>query len=108
MGNPPLNRAMVDAFAGTSSPEAPPKPSNIVHSQEARPLFRERETFQKMTVNMPKALYEELRAYMKLTDVPMSDVRGRLKASIIPVWITAPPTPQGRGRPLRGPAVTHT
>jgi hypothetical protein len=65
---------MVDAFAGTPAPEAPPKPSNIVHSQEARPLFRERETFQKMTVNMPKALYEELRAYMKLTDVPMSDV----------------------------------
>jgi hypothetical protein len=74
MANPPLNRNLVDAFAGMPAPEAPPKPSNVVQAQEARPLFRERETFQKMTVNMPKALYEELRAYMKLTDVPMSDV----------------------------------
>jgi hypothetical protein len=40
----------------------------------ARPMFREREATQKMTVNMPKGLYEELRAYMKLTDTPMSDV----------------------------------
>jgi hypothetical protein len=42
--------------------------------QEARPVFRERDATQKMTVNMPKGLYEELRAYMKLTDIPMSDV----------------------------------
>lgn len=46
----------------------------ITPIQEARPLFRERQAFQKMTVNMPKELYEELRVYMKQTDVPMSDV----------------------------------
>jgi hypothetical protein len=70
MANPPLNRSAVDAFIG----DVAQKPANIAPAQEARPVFREREAFQKMTVNMPKSLYEELRAYMKLTDVPMSDV----------------------------------
>lgn len=42
--------------------------------QLAAPVFRERDATQKMTVNMPKDLYEELRAYMKLSDVPMSDI----------------------------------
>lgn len=42
--------------------------------QASAPVFRERDATQKMTVNMPKQLYEQLRAYMKLTDVPMSDI----------------------------------
>jgi hypothetical protein len=73
MANPPLNRSIVDAFV-SAPPEAAPKPANVATVREARPMFREREATQKMTVNMPKDLYEELRAYMKLTDVPMSDV----------------------------------
>jgi hypothetical protein len=70
VANPPLNRSAIDAFAGAPAPEEAPKHVG----RDARPIFREREATQKMTVNMPKDLYEELRAYMKLTDVPMSDV----------------------------------
>ena len=51
-----------------------PAPTPVVPAQEAKPLFREKEAFQKMSINMPKALYEDLRAYMKMTDIPMSDV----------------------------------
>lgn len=71
MANPPLNRSMVDAFV--SAPPEAPKPANVA-VRDARPVFRERDAMQKMSVNMPKDLYEELRAHMKLTDVPMSDV----------------------------------
>jgi hypothetical protein len=65
---------MVDAFVSSPAPEAPQAPLNVVPSRADRPEFREREATQKMTVNMPKGLYEELRVYMKLHDVPMSDV----------------------------------
>jgi hypothetical protein len=59
--------------------EAPGGEVIDTHNQPApqpahSPVFREREATQKMTVNMPKGLYEELRAFMKLTDIPMSDV----------------------------------
>jgi hypothetical protein len=64
MANPPLNRSAVDAFIGQTA-----KPDN-----EAQPTFRERDSTQRMAVNMPKSLYEELRAFMKLTDTPMSDL----------------------------------
>jgi hypothetical protein len=58
------------------APPAAPESIAIAETSEPtqRPVFREREATQKMTVNMPKGLYEELRAYMKLTDIPMSDV----------------------------------
>jgi hypothetical protein len=65
MANPPLNRSAVDAFIG----QQPAKSEN-----EAQPTFRERDSTQRMAVNMPKSLYEELRAFMKLTDTPMSDL----------------------------------
>jgi hypothetical protein len=64
MANPPLNRSAVDAFIGQ-----PAKPES-----EAAPTFRERDSTQRMAVNMPKSLYEELRAFMKLTDTPMSEL----------------------------------
>jgi hypothetical protein len=55
--------------------EAPLSAERVLEPrQDTRPMFREREATQKMTVNMPKGLYEELRAFMKLTDIPMSDV----------------------------------
>lgn len=66
--------------SGTSVSETPmapavPSPPLAQHEvQEAHPIFKERDATQKMTVNMPKDLYEELRAYMKLTDTPMSDL----------------------------------
>jgi hypothetical protein len=72
MANPPLNRSMVDAFV-SAPPEAAPKPAPVAPRAE-RPGFKEREAMQKMTVNMPKDLYEELRVHMKLTDMPMSVV----------------------------------
>ena len=57
------------------APQASPSAPQIEPVEPAqRPVFREREATQRMTVNVPKALYEELRAYMKLTDVPMSEV----------------------------------
>jgi hypothetical protein len=54
-----------------AAPEPKEKTEVEVYGQ---PVFRERPAFQKMSVNMPKDLYEELRAYMKITDVSMSDV----------------------------------
>jgi hypothetical protein len=74
VANPPLNRSAIDAFAGAPASEPAPKPASVTPVRDARPMFRERDATQKMTVNMPKDLYEELRAYMKLTDVPMSEV----------------------------------
>ncbi|MFP3556455.1 hypothetical protein SB861_37930 [Paraburkholderia sp. SIMBA_049] len=41
---------------------------------EARPMFRVKPSTEKMSVNVPKDLYEQLREYMKLTDIPMSEV----------------------------------
>jgi hypothetical protein len=55
-------------------PSTPAPVQQPIHEPAQRPVFREREATQKMTVNMPKGLYEELRAFMKLTDIPMSDV----------------------------------
>ncbi|GJH22437.1 hypothetical protein CBA19CS22_37865 [Caballeronia novacaledonica] len=75
MANPPLNRSMVDAFAGGATPITTPKQEERApEATEARPMFREKPPSEKMSVNMPKDLYEALRAYMKLTDIPMSDV----------------------------------
>lgn len=77
----PESSTLVTGVTGdTNSPVAPnpvPAPVSVpvpMQLQEARPLFREREAFQKMSLNMPKGLYEELRTYMKLTDIPMSDI----------------------------------
>jgi len=69
----------VPDFVAKMASEAPGgepiAPTSQQMPQPAQPtLFREREATQKMTVNMPKGLYEELRAFMKLTDIPMSDV----------------------------------
>lgn len=66
MANPPLNRSSIDAFIGQTPA---PKPEI-----EAQPAFRERNSTQRMAVNMPKDLYEEMRAFMKLTDTPMSEL----------------------------------
>ena len=55
-------------------PESQPAAQLEPTQPAPRPVFREREATQRMTVNVPKDLYEELRAYMKLTDVPMSEV----------------------------------
>lgn len=61
---PATSRPTEGAGPAAGAPAAP----------DQRAMFREREAMQKMTVNMPKGLYEELRAFMKLTDIPMSDV----------------------------------
>jgi hypothetical protein len=77
MANPPLNRSVVDAFVSSNSHPAPVKPDPAPQAEqgaEVRPMFREKPSTEKMSVNMPKDLYEALRAYMKLTDVPMSEV----------------------------------
>jgi hypothetical protein len=74
MANPPLNRSMVDAFASGTSIAAPNPAEKAPDAAEARPMFREKPPSEKMSVNMPKDLYEALRAYMKLTDIPMSEV----------------------------------
>ncbi|WP_250519511.1 hypothetical protein [Caballeronia sp. NCTM1] len=75
MANPPLNKSSIDAFISQS---AAPKPAQELTQQdsgaEVRPMFREKPSTEKMSVNMPKDLYEALRAYMKLTDISMSEV----------------------------------
>jgi hypothetical protein len=73
MANPPLNRSMVDSFASGATSITAPNPEERA-PDEARPMFREKPPSEKMSVNMPKDLYEALRAYMKLTDIPMSEV----------------------------------
>jgi predicted GIY-YIG superfamily endonuclease len=35
---------------------------------------KKRDATQKMSINVPKDFYDELRAHMKLTDTPMSDI----------------------------------
>lgn len=66
MANPPLNRSSIDAFIGQTAATKP--------EIESQPAFRERNSTQRMAVNMPKDLYEEMRAFMKLTDTPMSEL----------------------------------
>ena len=60
---------VVSRLAGELTSHEPRK-----EEYRAAPLFKEKPPSEKMSVNMPKDLYEELRAYMKLSDVPMSDV----------------------------------
>ena len=73
MANPPLNKGSIDAFI-SQPPATTPAPKQEIAEAEAKPIFRERNSTQRMAVNMPKDLYEELRAFMKLTDIPMSDI----------------------------------
>ena len=75
---PDFLQNMASKAAGPHAAAQPPQAAKQIEQEqegrEARPIFRERESTQRMTVNMPKGLYEEMRAYMKLTDIPMSEI----------------------------------
>jgi hypothetical protein len=49
------------------TPSAPPEPAQ-------QPMFPRREAKQNMNLRMPKSLYDEMRDFMKLTDIPMTEI----------------------------------
>lgn len=72
----PLRPPVVN-FIESAPGGVPPKadePAGEPQGTAARPAFREREATRNMSLNVPKSLYEDLRAYMKLTDTPMTEV----------------------------------
>jgi hypothetical protein len=54
----------IERMAREAAGEAPP----------ARPKFPVKDSTKTMSVNMPKAVYDQLREFMKLTDIAMSEV----------------------------------
>lgn len=64
------------AKMAADAPGATPENAPAQAPQPAAPAFKlpVKASTKSMSVNMPKEVYDELRDYWKLTDVPMTDV----------------------------------